>query len=96
MNVFIQSIGGALPTAPVKKPAAPDPAEKSNFAEPASSEESIEASLKLRALTENVLASPMVDTAHVQRVSNAIASGQYQIDPEHAAQRMMELEALAP
>jgi len=96
MNVFIQSLGGALPTAAVKKPTVSDSPVKNSSDEAAASGDTVETSLKLRAMTENVLAAPIVDTAHVQRISNAIASGHYRIDPQRAADRLVELEALTP
>lgn len=96
MDVFIHSIGSALPAAPVKKTAVQDSSERDRSDESVASGDAVEASLQLRAMTENVLAAPIVDAAHVQRVSNAIASGQYQIDPQNAANRLVEIEALTP
>jgi negative regulator of flagellin synthesis FlgM len=41
-------------------------------------------------------AAPMVDDEHIARVANAIQAGHYEINPQRAAEKMLEQELLLP
>lgn len=53
--------------------------------------------VQLQSLSQQVTASPEVDLKRVAAVREALASGQYRIDPANIADRLMSLEhALKP
>jgi negative regulator of flagellin synthesis FlgM len=54
------------------------------------------ATSNLARIAKDLAASPPVDTAKVETLRNAIASGAYRPDPAKIAERMMALEAPAP
>lgn len=52
-----------------------------------------EDSIRLRALTEQLADTPVVDSERVEQLRQAIADGSYQPDSERIADRMLSMEA---
>jgi flagellar biosynthesis anti-sigma factor FlgM len=95
MNVFLHAVGSAVPLPQTKKSLASDGTETSRSGGTDTPNDSVEASLELRTLTENVMSTPIVSQDRVNRIANAIATGHYEIDAQKAANRLVEFEFLA-
>lgn len=48
---------------------------------------------RLKSLEQKLTSQPEVDQAHINRVRDAISSGEYRIDPERVADKMMDFES---
>jgi len=46
----------------------------------------------LKSLEQKLAAQPDIDQAHVDRIRNAISSGEFRIDPERVANKMLNSE----
>ena len=65
MDVFLHTVGSTLPVSPAKKASTHDATEKGNPGGVVASEDTVEASLQLRTLTENVMSAPIVNAEPV-------------------------------
>ncbi|MBS1213215.1 MAG: Anti-sigma-28 factor, FlgM [Proteobacteria bacterium] len=96
MDVFLHSIGSALAPSQTKKSQTNGGPEMNGPTGTVASNDSDEASLQLRNLTENAMSAPIVSQERISRIADAIANGQYQIDAQKAANKLVEFEFLAP
>lgn len=51
-----------------------------------------EVSVKLQALEKNMSSIPVVDESRVERIKNAIESGEYKVNSTRTAEKFMQLE----
>lgn len=97
MDIFLNTVSGKLTPAPAKKSPAEEtpakPATTSSAGAPAGGEA---ASLKLNDLKAGVAAAPVVDQERVAKIAGAIQSGNYEINPRRAAEKIIALENLLP
>jgi len=48
---------------------------------------------RLQSLEQKLATQPDVDQAHINRVRDAISRGEYQVDPDRVADKMMDFES---
>ncbi len=51
-----------------------------------------EASVKLQALEKNMASIPVIDESRVERIKNAIESGEYKVNSTRTAEKFVQLE----
>jgi negative regulator of flagellin synthesis FlgM len=96
MDVYLHTVGNKLPPLSAKKNQAADLTAKQPRAGTLEATQPANASIRLSELKEMLAAAPMVDDEHVARVANAIQAGHYEINPQRAAEKMLEQELLLP
>jgi flagellar biosynthesis anti-sigma factor FlgM len=93
MDVSLYTVGQKFPTASAKKnqsaDAAPNTAKASGLA-------GGDASLRLAHLHEAAAAAPAIDEQKVARVSDAVQSGRYTVDPYRVAVKLLAMERRMP
>lgn len=94
MDVFLHTVGTKIPALSAKKSQMAD----LNAKPPKTVEvsKSADASLRMNELKKTLAAVPIVDGERVVRVMNAIQAGHYEINPQKAAEKIIELELLLP
>ncbi|HYE33923.1 flagellar biosynthesis anti-sigma factor FlgM [Methylocaldum sp.] len=55
-----------------------------------------ETSLRLSEVTERLLTESSVDDARVARIAGAVQSGNYEINPQRAAEKLIAMERMLP
>lgn len=89
----LQNTHGAAAPPPAAKKGAPAEASADTSAQVAAQGADGAPKLLVAALTERIMAEPAVDSRRVSRLSSLVESGSYQVNPQHAAQKMISLES---
>ena len=94
MDVYLQTVGTKIPSLSGKKSQAADLTAKPPKTVDANN--SANASLRMNELKKMLAAAPIVDEERIDRVTNAIQAGRYEINPHKAAEKIIEFELLLP
>jgi len=94
MDVYLHTLGTKIPALPAKKGQVLDLPGKPPTTVDAN--DSASTSLRMNELKKMLAATPSVDEERVARVTNCIQGGHYEINPQKAAEKIIELELLLP
>lgn len=94
MDVYLHALGTKIPALSAKKSSVLDLTAKPSTT--ADANESANTSLRMNELKKMLTVAPSVDEQRVARVTSAIQGGHYEINPQKAAEKIIELELLLP